>query len=79
MAAASFTLRQRGLPRVTVPQMVQSSRRPPTRLLAGQPAAGSAYSTVRMAAAYFGAALSDAQELAMNAALGGYLNAVGAH
>lgn len=79
VATASFTLRQRGLPRVTVPQTVQASRRPPTRLLAGQPAAGSAYSAVRMAAAYFGAALSDAQELAMNAALSGYLDAVGAH
>lgn len=72
-------LRPHGLGRLlrTVPAAPGFPRRP-QRFLAGLNSAGTMlFSTARIAVAYFGGALTASQEVAMDAALQTYLNAVG--
>ena len=79
-ASDRYFVRSRG--RARIPKVISTTPGNPTRwprrFLSGM-ANGTTmtYSTARIAVAYFGGALTDAQEVAMDAALQSYLSAVG--
>ncbi len=79
-SVSQYYLRPHGQARILRTMGSNGNAQRPQRLLSGYatvPGSALNYSAARIAVAYFGGALTDAQEVAMDAALQTYLNAVG--
>lgn len=77
--SARYFVRSQGRARIVknIPAQPGGPIRWPQRLLSGTSSTATLFSTARIAVAYFGGGLTSAQEVAMDAALQTYLNAVG--